>query len=58
MYDAQYAAVTTVEAFKEELAKKKNKPVRIIEVFTNRQINVQAHRAYVATNYERLDENE
>ncbi len=58
MYDAQYAAITSPEAFKEELAKEKNKPVRIIEVFTNRQVNVQAHREMWRQITERLDQNE
>ncbi len=44
MYDAQYSAVETVEGFKEEISKVKEKPVRIIEVFTDRQVNIQAHR--------------
>ena len=48
MYDAQYAAVQTVEEFKAELQKEKTKDVRIIEVFTSRPMNVQAHRAYWA----------
>ena len=58
MYDAQYAAITSPEAFKKELAKEKNKPVRIIEVFTNRQVNVQAHREMWRQITERLDQNE
>ncbi|MDW0116048.1 2-succinyl-5-enolpyruvyl-6-hydroxy-3-cyclohexene-1-carboxylic-acid synthase [Sporosarcina thermotolerans] len=58
MYDAQYAAVNTVEEFKEEIQKDKTKPVRIIEVFTSRPINVKAHRAYWADVVERLDGNE
>ena len=45
MYNAQYQAVNTLEDFKLELEKQKEKPVRIIEVFTDRQTNVQAHRA-------------
>ncbi|AOV07026.1 2-succinyl-5-enolpyruvyl-6-hydroxy-3-cyclohexene-1-carboxylic-acid synthase [Sporosarcina ureilytica] len=44
MYGAQYASITTVESFNEELARKKERPLRIIEVFTNRQENVDAHR--------------
>lgn len=57
MYDAQYAAVHSAEEFKEELQKDKTKPIRIIEVFTNRPINVTAHRAYWAEVVERLDGN-
>ena len=45
MYNAQYQAVNTLEEFKLELEKRKEKPVRIIEVFTDRPTNVQAHRA-------------
>lgn len=44
MYGAQYKSISTVEAFKDELVRKKEKPLRIIEVFTNRQENVEAHR--------------
>lgn len=58
MYDAQYAAVNSAEEFKEEIQKDKTKPIRIIEVFTSRPINVKAHRAYWADVVERLDGNE
>lgn len=58
MYDAQYAAVHTPEAFTTELARAKDKPVRIIEVFTNRQVSVEAHRALWAQITERLDQDE
>lgn len=44
MYDAQYAAVRTGAQFELELKQKKEKNLRIIEVFTDRDINVQAHR--------------
>lgn len=44
MYDAQYDAIHTLETFKEALHKPKDKPVRIIEVFTDRTQNVEAHR--------------
>lgn len=54
MYDAQYAAVRTPEEFQAELAHAKNKPVRIIEVFSDRQVNVQAHRALWAQITDRL----
>ena len=54
MYDAQYSAVQTVEQFEEELAKPKEKQVRIIEVFTDRQENVKAHRELWAKINERL----
>lgn len=45
MYDAQYKAVNTLAEFELELTKQKEKPVRMIEVFTDRQVNVKAHRA-------------
>ena len=44
MYDAQYDAVHTKEAFKHALNQTKTKDVRIIEVFTNRQVNTETHR--------------
>ncbi|WP_318617677.1 2-succinyl-5-enolpyruvyl-6-hydroxy-3-cyclohexene-1-carboxylic-acid synthase [Sporosarcina sp. YIM B06819] len=55
MYDAQYAAVNTVEEFQVELVREKNKPLRIIEVFSDRQVNVQAHRELWAQITDRLD---
>lgn len=58
MYEAQYASVTTAESFQTELAKPKNKPIRIIEVFTDRQINVKAHRDLWLQITERLDQDE
>lgn len=44
MYDAQYIAVQTKEELAEVLKTPKQKPIRIIEVFTDRPHNVQAHR--------------
>lgn len=44
MYDAQYAAVETAEQLAEALEQPKNKAVKIIEVFTDRQHNVATHR--------------
>lgn len=58
MYDAQYAAIHTPEEFGMELDKVKEKPVRIIEVFTNRQANVKAHRDLWKQITDRLDRNE
>ncbi|MCG7342516.1 2-succinyl-5-enolpyruvyl-6-hydroxy-3-cyclohexene-1-carboxylic-acid synthase [Sporosarcina sp. ACRSL] len=58
MYDAQYAAVHSVEEFKKEFQKEKTKDVRIIEVFTSRPVNVEAHRAYWASVVEELERNE
>jgi 2-succinyl-5-enolpyruvyl-6-hydroxy-3-cyclohexene-1-carboxylate synthase len=58
MYDAQYASVETTEEFKNELKKSKDKPVRIIEVFTDRQANVKSHRALWAEIMEGLNRDE
>lgn len=44
MYDAQYAAVDTAEQLAEALDQPKDRAVKIIEVFTNRQNNVTIHR--------------
>ncbi|MDW0114982.1 2-succinyl-5-enolpyruvyl-6-hydroxy-3-cyclohexene-1-carboxylic-acid synthase [Sporosarcina saromensis] len=54
MYDAQYASVHTKEEFVQEIQKDKVKPIRIIEVFTSRPVNVQNHRAYWADVVERV----
>jgi 2-succinyl-5-enolpyruvyl-6-hydroxy-3-cyclohexene-1-carboxylate synthase len=58
MYDAQYAAIHTPEEFEMELVKAKEKPVRIIEVFTNRQANVKAHRDLWKQITDRLEHDE
>lgn len=55
MYEAQYDAVQTKEDFEHVLTKPKNKPVRIIEVQTNRQENVVAHRKLWTTMGEELN---
>ncbi|TWT26444.1 2-succinyl-5-enolpyruvyl-6-hydroxy-3-cyclohexene-1-carboxylic-acid synthase [Planomicrobium sp. CPCC 101110] len=52
MYDAEYAAVQTKEQLLEALRATKQKQVKIIEVFTDRQENVRAHRKL----WERLNE--
>ncbi|MGX9135683.1 2-succinyl-5-enolpyruvyl-6-hydroxy-3-cyclohexene-1-carboxylic-acid synthase [Rummeliibacillus sp. JY-2-4R] len=44
MYDAQYAAIHTKEELIKVLTAPKEKPLRIIEVITNRPDNVQSHR--------------
>ncbi|RLQ91803.1 2-succinyl-5-enolpyruvyl-6-hydroxy-3-cyclohexene-1-carboxylic-acid synthase [Planomicrobium sp. Y74] len=44
MYDADYAAVESKEQFVEALRTKKQKAVKIIEVFTDRETNVRVHR--------------
>ncbi|NYF25527.1 2-succinyl-5-enolpyruvyl-6-hydroxy-3-cyclohexene-1-carboxylic-acid synthase [Sporosarcina sp. JAI121] len=58
MYDAQYAAIRSPEEFKKELAKEKDKPVRIIEVFTDRKANVKAHRDLWRQITDRIDQDE
>lgn len=58
MYDAQYNSIETLEDFKVELAKEKEKNVRIIEVFTDRSANVKAHRALWTEIVERLEAND
>ena len=55
MYDAQYDAVQTKEEFKKVLNQEKIKDVRIIEVFTNRQVNTESHRKLWASISEELD---
>ena len=45
MYDAQYSPIESLEEFEQELTKEKEKNIRIIEVFTNRNENVIAHRS-------------
>ncbi|PSL31132.1 2-succinyl-5-enolpyruvyl-6-hydroxy-3-cyclohexene-1-carboxylate synthase [Planomicrobium soli] len=52
MYDADYAAVETKEQLVSALRTPKQKQVKIIEVFTDRQENVQVHRRL----WERLNE--
>lgn len=58
MYDAQYAAIRSPEEFRKELAKEKDKPVRIIEVFTDRKANVKAHRDLWRQITDRIDQDE
>lgn len=58
MYDAQYKAIETLEDFEVELAKEKEKNVRIIEVFTDRNANVKAHRALWSKIAERFEADE
>ena len=43
---------------KKNLLKRRDKQVRIIEVFTDRQVNVKAHRELWNEITERLDSNE
>lgn len=56
MYDLQYANITSLEAFKQEMEKPKEKAVRLVEVMTNREENVQAHRLLWQSISKRLDE--
>ncbi|MHA6260231.1 2-succinyl-5-enolpyruvyl-6-hydroxy-3-cyclohexene-1-carboxylic-acid synthase [Sporosarcina sp. CAU 1771] len=58
MYDAQYTAVNSVANFEKELLVEKVKPLRIIEVFTDRTVNVEAHRKLWSEIVERLDSND
>ena len=55
MYDAEYANVTTKEAFETVLQTPKNKAIRIIEVMTDRAENVATHRALWQAINEELD---
>lgn len=55
MYGAQYDAVESIDMFKEVLGKKKNTQLRIIEVFTDRQKNVEAHRLLWRKMIDRLE---
>lgn len=55
MYDAQYDVVDTKEQFEKVIELDKIKPLRIIEVNTNRQDNVTAHRALWQRINEELD---
>ncbi|MFD1030318.1 2-succinyl-5-enolpyruvyl-6-hydroxy-3-cyclohexene-1-carboxylic-acid synthase [Metaplanococcus flavidus] len=55
MYDADYAAVETKGQFLEALRKDKQKPVKIIEVFTDRETNVRVHRELWNRLVEELD---
>ncbi|WP_341202413.1 2-succinyl-5-enolpyruvyl-6-hydroxy-3-cyclohexene-1-carboxylic-acid synthase [Planomicrobium okeanokoites] len=55
MYDADYAAVETKEQFVEAKKKKKQKAVKIVEVFTDRETNVRVHRELWNRLIEELD---
>lgn len=57
MYDAQYDAVHTKGQFKKVLSEEKVKDVRIIEVFTNRQVNTETHRKLWKAISKELDAN-
>lgn len=56
MYDAQYHVVQSKEEFAHVLDAPKVKPVRIIEVLTNRENNVRAHRKLWESISKELDE--
>lgn len=58
MYGAQYAAVESLTHFEEVLNEAKEKPLRIIEVFTDREENVQAHRKLWNKMIQRLERND
>lgn len=55
MYDADYAAAETKEQFVDALRNKKQRAVKIIEVFTDRETNVRVHRALWNRLVEELD---
>ncbi|QFF99782.1 2-succinyl-5-enolpyruvyl-6-hydroxy-3-cyclohexene-1-carboxylic-acid synthase [Psychrobacillus glaciei] len=55
MYDAQYDTVHSKEQFVRVLNQQKMKDVRIIEVFTNRQVNTETHRKLWTAISEELD---
>ena len=55
MYGLQYDAVDGADAFREALGKKKETPVRIIEAFSDRNVNLAEHRKLWARICERLD---
>lgn len=55
MYDAQYDAVNTKEEFQQALKQPKTNNIRIIEVFTNRQVNTETHRKLWTAISEELD---
>lgn len=55
MYELDYANVSTTADFREKLAAPKSRPVRLIEVMTNRADNVVAHRALWQAISARLD---
>lgn len=56
MYDAQYHVVRTIDEFAHVLDTPKEKPLRIIEVITNRMNNVQSHRKLWDSIGKELDE--
>lgn len=45
MYDMEYVNVTTKEQFLQAITADKQQPLKLIEVFTNREENVSEHRA-------------
>lgn len=55
MYELDYANVQATADFKAKLAEPKSHPVRVIEVMTDRQENVAAHRALWQAISARLD---
>lgn len=55
MYDAQYDAVHSKEAFQQALKQPKTKDIRILEVFTDRQVNLNMHRKLWAAISEEFD---
>ena len=58
MYGIQYKAVDSVKQLETELLAEKNAPLRIIEMTSNRDYNVTAHRELWKTIAEELDRHE
>ncbi|PIC64262.1 2-succinyl-5-enolpyruvyl-6-hydroxy-3-cyclohexene-1-carboxylic-acid synthase [Sporosarcina sp. P13] len=58
MYEAQYDAASSVDAFESSLQASKTADLRIIEVFTNRAENVEAHRSVWREIVKRVEQSE
>lgn len=58
MYGAEYSAVESLTHFEEVLNEPKEKPLRIIEIFTKREENVKAHRQLWSKMIQRLEKND
>ncbi|WP_040286050.1 2-succinyl-5-enolpyruvyl-6-hydroxy-3-cyclohexene-1-carboxylic-acid synthase [Sporosarcina koreensis] len=55
LYDIQYSCVSSVAQLEEQLQQPKTKPLRIIEMISNREQNTAAHRALWQSAGEELD---
>lgn len=56
MFHCQYDRITTLDEFKHALSGEKTSGVRILEVMTDRAVNVETHRALWARVIERLEQ--